>query len=393
MPDASTTAMEMDAKVPADHPLRVLARLSAQPLEDTVARLMGLDTSLPKSTLQRALRAVLLQAFYSMPDQGKFADQIHFNRLFRWYIGLEDMDEPWDAALYAKLHQQWTHDQELRPFFELVMANAFRTDTDETRQIAASLEAWLNRFCPKTVYFHQFGNSPIKDVRAMIRLRESNSPMPKNEMPPAFWQKLNSVFPQKAVGERDLLDDWQEFKTADGTSSVSLNAGAAFLLCAPQQFESWEDSAKPILAAIIDAYKAIDPAQLIQQAVLGFHNRMYLPAEIELLDYFHMLPNLPPNVVPPRYMRENNLAYAFPDRMMKGSYSTDLLYESGAHFLRCSFELEPAHQGLQVDLDLELHWHQPFVLNAAMSIFDGMKNNLYVAFHSLITDQTRRLFE
>jgi transposase len=114
----------MDARVPADHPLRVLARASTEPLEATIARLLALDTGLTRLTLLRALRAALLQSFYGIADDSNFADQVHFNALFRWFIGLENIDQPWDSAAYVELHKRWTSDQELRQFLELVVTNA-----------------------------------------------------------------------------------------------------------------------------------------------------------------------------------------------------------------------------------------------------------------------------
>lgn len=396
MSDAFLTALEMDARVPADHPLRVLARASTEPLEATIARLLALDTGLSRLTLQRALRAALLQSLYGIADYSNFADQIHFNALFRWFIGLENSEQPWDSAAYADLHKRWTNDQELRQFLELVVTNAARLDPSEADEVIKALELWLNRFCPKTVYFHQFAKSPIRDVRALLRFRDSNDRLAETDLQPKFWQKLHEFFPAKRDPDEAILSgeqDWQELRTNDTYTSVTLNSGAAFIISVQPGFESWEDSFKPYLSTVIDAYQAIQPTSQVEQAVLGFNNRLYLPAEIELSDYFHTLPAAPPNVVPPRFMRDNNLAYAFPARVMKGSYSTDLLYDSGSHFLRCSFELEPTQSGLQVDLDLELHWHRPFMIEAAISIFDGMKNNLYVAFHSLITDQTRALFQ
>jgi uncharacterized protein (TIGR04255 family) len=217
-----------------------------------------------------------------------------------------------------------------------------------------------------------------------LRFRDTNDRLAETDLDPKFWQKLRESFPVKRDPEEAVLSgeqDWQELRTSNTHTSVTLNSGAAFIISAQPRFESWEDSFKPYLSTVIDAYQAIQPNAQVEQAVLGFNNRLYLPAEIELSDYFHTLPAAPPNVVPPRFMRDNNLAYAFPARVMKGSYSTDLLYDSGSHFLRCSFDLEPTHSGLQVDLDLELHWHRPFMIEAAMSIFHGMKNNVYVAFH------------
>ncbi len=78
---------------------------------------------------------------------------------------------------------------------------------------------------------------------------------------------------------------------------------------------------------------------------------------------------------------------------MKGSYSTDLLYETGAQFLRTNCEIQPTDEGVEVQLSLEAHWREPFVIDKAMAVIDGLKNNLYVAFHSLITDRTRSLFQ
>lgn len=79
--------------------------------------------------------------------------------------------------------------------------------------------------------------------------------------------------------------------------------------------------------------------------------------------------------------------------MITGNYTTDLIYDSFGQILRCQYEITPVDSGLKVMLGLQSQWHDTFVASEAMRILDDMKNNLYVAFHSLITDRTRSLIE
>jgi transposase len=96
--------VNLEQRVPADHPLRVirgivnatLAEMSAD--FDTLYSRFGRE-SIPPEWLVRAL---LLQAFYSIRSERQLVERIAFDLLFRWFVGL-GMDDPvWDATTFTK---------------------------------------------------------------------------------------------------------------------------------------------------------------------------------------------------------------------------------------------------------------------------------------------------
>jgi transposase len=106
--DANTAALfsylSCEARVPVDHPLRVIRGI-------VDAALGGLSTAFetlyspigrPSIAPEKLLRALLLQAFYSVRSERQLMEQLDYNLLFRWFVGL-GMDAPiWDVTVFTK---------------------------------------------------------------------------------------------------------------------------------------------------------------------------------------------------------------------------------------------------------------------------------------------------
>ena len=56
----------------------------------------------PSIPPERLLRALLLQALFSLRSQAQLMEQINFNLLFRWFVGLNPDDAEWDATVFSK---------------------------------------------------------------------------------------------------------------------------------------------------------------------------------------------------------------------------------------------------------------------------------------------------
>ena len=93
-----------EAMVPKDHPLRgirplvnaALARLSPD-----FARLYA-PTGRASIAPEKLLRALLLQAFYSVRSERQLMEQLDYNLLFRWFVGLGIDDPAWDVTVFTK---------------------------------------------------------------------------------------------------------------------------------------------------------------------------------------------------------------------------------------------------------------------------------------------------
>lgn len=120
-------AIDIEAWIPADHPLRRVKRradgiLSAMrpDLETAYARLGR--PSIPPEML---LKALLLQALYSIRSERQLVEQIQMNLLYRWFIDLS-LDAPvWNHSTFAKNRERFEQHGLLRRFFERVVEGAY----------------------------------------------------------------------------------------------------------------------------------------------------------------------------------------------------------------------------------------------------------------------------
>src|SRR3954466_10754961 len=93
-----------EAMVPKDHPLRAIRPLvnaALARLSPDFARLYA-PTGRASIAPEKLLRALLLQAFYSVRSERQLMEQLSYNMLFRWFVGLS-MDAPvWDVSVFTK---------------------------------------------------------------------------------------------------------------------------------------------------------------------------------------------------------------------------------------------------------------------------------------------------
>jgi len=93
-----------EARVPPDHPLRLIRAVVDEALDVLSAEFDRLyaSTGRPGIAPEKLLRALLLQAFYSIRSERQLMEQLDYNLLFRWFVGLS-MDAPvWDATVFSK---------------------------------------------------------------------------------------------------------------------------------------------------------------------------------------------------------------------------------------------------------------------------------------------------
>jgi len=96
--------VDLEKRVPADHPLRVMrdvvnATLAAMSAEfDALYSPFGRESIPP----ERLLRALLLQAFHTIRSERQLVERLDFDLLFRWFVGLGVDDPVWDATTFTK---------------------------------------------------------------------------------------------------------------------------------------------------------------------------------------------------------------------------------------------------------------------------------------------------
>jgi transposase len=103
-------------------------------------------TGRPSVPPERLLRAVLLQVFYSVRSERLLMEQMNYNLLFRWFVGLE-LDEPvWNHAVFSKNRERLLNQKVAREFFGRVLAEAKPHLSDEHFTVDGTLiEAWASQ--------------------------------------------------------------------------------------------------------------------------------------------------------------------------------------------------------------------------------------------------------
>ena len=96
--------VRLEQRVPADHPLRAIRDLvdaALKELSRDFGRLYSREGR-PSIPPEQLLRALLLQAFYTVRSERQLMEQLDYNLLFRWFVGLSMDDAVWNPTVFCK---------------------------------------------------------------------------------------------------------------------------------------------------------------------------------------------------------------------------------------------------------------------------------------------------
>jgi transposase len=153
-PDSMFSYVSPEQRVPSDHPLRAIRQLVDAILAEMSREFDTLysDVGRPSIPPERLLRAQLLQIFYSIRSERLLMEQLDYNILFRWFVGM-DMDEPvWVPTVFTKNRDRLLTQAIARSFFRRVVERAQAFMSDEHFTVDGTLiEAWASQrsFQPK----------------------------------------------------------------------------------------------------------------------------------------------------------------------------------------------------------------------------------------------------
>ena len=96
--------IDLETRVPPDHPLRVIKKLADQALKALAPNLdrMYADVGRPSIPPERLLKSSLLIALYSVRSERGFCEQLDYNLLFRWFLGMNLVEPSFDATTFTK---------------------------------------------------------------------------------------------------------------------------------------------------------------------------------------------------------------------------------------------------------------------------------------------------
>ena len=139
-----------EQRVPKDHPLRqirVLCDVALRALSREFDRMYS-NMGRPSIAPEKLLRALLLQILYTIRSERMLMEQLDYNLLFRWFVGLNMDDGVWDPTVYSKNRDRMLEADIAGLFFEAVVEEARVMDllSDEHFSIDGTLiEAWASQ--------------------------------------------------------------------------------------------------------------------------------------------------------------------------------------------------------------------------------------------------------
>jgi transposase len=175
--DAMQESLFMMAKledfVPSDHPLRAIREL----VNDALVQLNVLfneiyaDNGRASIAPEKLMRALLLQVFYSVRSERQLCEQLRYNLLFRWFVGLAIDDAVWDHSVFSKNRDRLMEHAVMEAFFGEVMglAEAKGLLSKEHFSVDGTLiQAWASHksFRPKDGSDDQTPSGPGRNAQA-----------------------------------------------------------------------------------------------------------------------------------------------------------------------------------------------------------------------------------
>lgn len=148
--DEMFSYVSLDARVPQDHPLRPVRQMVDEALvelDDVFERVYASDGR-PSIPPERLLRALLLQIFYSIRSERMLIEQLDYNLLFRWFVGLSADEPVWARTVFSKNRDRLLEADVARQLFEQVLAQAQARGltSDEHFSVDGTLiEAWASQ--------------------------------------------------------------------------------------------------------------------------------------------------------------------------------------------------------------------------------------------------------
>jgi len=118
--------VDLESRIPMSHPLRRIRSLVDKALEEMSSRFDELYAICGRPSIppERLLRALLVQVLYSVRSERQLMEQLDYNLLFRWFVGLGIDDDVWDATTFTKNRDRLLEGEVSEALFRAVLGQA-----------------------------------------------------------------------------------------------------------------------------------------------------------------------------------------------------------------------------------------------------------------------------
>ena len=174
-----------EERLPKNHPLRAIKRRADEVLKG-MARVFDdaySETGRPGVPPEALLKALLLQALYSIPSERRLVEALRWNLLYRWFCDIEPDAEMWDATAFTHNRERFERHGLVQKFFERVVASALveqYASNDHFTVDGTLIQSWasLKSFRPKDEPPEQRpsdgGSNPSVNFRGERRRNETH---------------------------------------------------------------------------------------------------------------------------------------------------------------------------------------------------------------------------
>ena len=148
--DAMFSYISLDSRIPEDHPLRPLRRMVDEALKGLSPLFDELYSNVGRPSIppERLLRALLLQVLFTIRSERQLMEQLDYNLLYRWFVGLRMDDPVWTPTVFSKNRDRLLTGDVAAAFFDEVLGQAKQEDllSEEHFTVDGTLiEAWAGQ--------------------------------------------------------------------------------------------------------------------------------------------------------------------------------------------------------------------------------------------------------
>lgn len=150
-----------EERVPRDHPLRAIREMTDQILKQLSVEFEAMYSPLGRPSIppEKLLRALLLQVLYTIRSERQLMEQLDYNLLYRWFVGLNMDDAVWDPTVYTKNRQRLLEADVAKKFFGLVVEEAQNRDLMSDEHF--TVDGTLLEACASLKSFKKVGQETV----------------------------------------------------------------------------------------------------------------------------------------------------------------------------------------------------------------------------------------
>ena len=202
------TMRKLEDFVPARHPLREIratANAALEKLGPMFTAMYAAEAKGGRASIapEKLLRAMLLQVLYSVRSERQLMEQVHYNLLFRWFIGLSMDDAVWVPTVFSKNRERLIEHDAIIRFFNEVVAIAHQRGLLSGEHFSVDgtlIQAWAGHksFVPKDDGQDGDGGSTAEDFRGQRRSNDTHES--KTDGDARLYRKGNTASELRYMG-------------------------------------------------------------------------------------------------------------------------------------------------------------------------------------------------